>query len=200
MEVVISAFWLVGIIVLAVIVGYFIGRQERTMMNNEAGGAEAENGQPVEEHKKNMRKIVRGKIIASPVDGKVHYFREGGQVGAMIEPAQGKVYAPLSGKIVKLYPMGNAFLLQGDDGMGVLIRVGRQAPDELCSMYFRARIVQNEIVNKGKLLLEFDRERLTAAGEEVNVTVCADCGMTQEEVAVTEKEVIKVGEELLRIC
>ena len=118
----------------------------------------------------------------------------------MIEPRQGMVYAPASGKIIKLYPMGNAFVLQGDDGSSILIRVGRQQPDELCSMYFRARIVQNEVVNKGKLLLEFDMEKLAAAGEEVNVTVCVENGMTEEEITVTEKETIKVGEELLRIC
>lgn len=196
MEIEISISMMLGIIVSAVTVGYFIGRREQWLAKREGIGEEGE--QTAEEGMKNVHRIGQERVIVSPVDGTVHYFREGSQQGAMLEPGQGKIYAPLSGKIVKLYPMGNAFLLQGDEGIGVLIRVGRQHPDELCSMYFRARIVQNEIVNKGKLLLEFDREKLAAAGEDVNVTVVLENSMEETEIAVTQKETVKVGEVLLK--
>lgn len=200
MEVEINIWVLCGIIVLAVVVGYFIGRRERISAEREEESL-AENAEAAsEDGRKRGHRMGQGKVIVSPVDGKVHFFREGSRNGAVIEPEQGRIYAPMSGKIVKLYPMGNAFLLQGNDGCGILIRVGRQSPDELCSMYFRARIVQNEIVNKGKLLLEFDREKLKAAGEDINVTVGVEGNLAEEEIWVTEKESVKVGEELLRIC
>jgi len=65
-------------------------------------------------------------------------------------------------------------------------------------MYFRTRIVENEIVNKGKLLLEFDIPNLLAAGEDVGVTVCPDTDW-ESEISVSENEMVKVGEELFRI-
>jgi len=75
--------------------------------------------------------------------------------------------------------------------------VGRRKPDELCSMYYRPHIVQNEIINKGKLLLTFDMERLQAAGEDVAVAVSLEDGPDSNEVSVTRKEQVKVGDELM---
>lgn len=171
------------IIVLAFVIGFLMGRNGRKSEKRD---------------ETNVVRICGGKSIASPVDGSVHFFCEGGQKVVVINPVQGKVYAPISGKITKLYPMGNAFCLRGDEGTELLIRVGNQHPDELCSMHFRTRVVENEIVNKGKLLMEFDREGLLAAGEEVGVMVCSVCS-AEEEILVTEKEMVKIGEELFRI-
>lgn len=133
--------------------------------------------------------------------GRLEVFAEGGRKGVVIEPIQGMLYAPIAGKITRMYPMGNAFLLRsgGQEPTELLIRVGRMQPDELCSMYFRSCIVQNEIVNKGKLLLEFDREGLLAAGEAVGVTVCPVDGIRDGEIVVTGAENVKVGEEIFRI-
>lgn len=196
MEVSLNIFWLTGIMILAVTIGYFIGRGERKSLTAEAvEGTDLEGADKPERNRRNGRRVFMGKTIASPVDGKVHYFCEGGCKGAMIIPEQGKIYAPVSGKIIKVFPMGNAFLIRTEEQSELLIRVGRPHPDELCSMYFRARVVQNEIINKGKLLLEFDMEGLVAAGEEIYVTVCPE----EEDILVTEKEFVKVGEELLTI-
>lgn len=179
-----------GIIFLAFILGFFlgrrekrIGREEKITKNSGASGS---------------RVLSDGKSIASPVDGRLHFLCESGRKCVIIEPNQGKVYAPVSGKIVKLYPMGNAFRLRDNEGTEVLIRVGKPQPDELCSTYFRSRIVENEIVNKGKLLLEFDKEGLLGAGEEIGVTVCPETDL-ESEIFISESEWVKVGEEILCI-
>ena len=180
-----------GIVFLAFVIGIWVGRMEKSLWKQgEAEGVKS--GQIVKE-KRNWKKI-----ISSPVDGKIHFFCESGARCVIMEPEQGKIYAPLSGKIVKLYPMGNAFRIRDNEGTEVLLRVGKQQPDELCSMYFRTRIVENEIVNKGKLLLEFDIPNLLAAGEDVGVTVCPDTDW-ESEISVSENEMVKVGEELFRI-
>lgn len=179
-----------GIIFLAFIIGFLIGRREKRI------GKEEEVTKRVEAS--GSRPLPDGKSIGSPVDGKLHFFCESGRKCVIIEPNQGKVYAPLSGKIVKLYPMGNAFRLRDNEGTEVLIRVGKEQPDELCSMYFRTRIVENEIINKGKLLLEFDREGLLGAGEEIGVTVCPETDW-ESEIFISENESVKVGEEIFRI-
>ena len=66
-------------------------------------------------------------------------------------------------------------------------------------MYYSTRIVQNEIVNKGKPLLSFDKERLLAAGEEVSVTVSLDEAQVGGEITVTSAASVKVGEEIIRV-
>jgi len=179
-----------GIVLVAFVVGFVIGRREKGI----AKGSEAGESGEVSV----SRQGYDGKSIASPVDGKLHFLCESGRKCVIIEPNQGKVYAPLSGKIVKLYPMGNAFRLRDNEGTELLIRVGRAQPDELCSMYFRTRIVENEIINKGKLLLEFDREGLLGAGEDIGVTVCPETDW-ESEIFISEIESVKVGEEIFRI-
>lgn len=142
------------------------------------------------------RVIPTGKAIGSPCSGEVSFFYEGSRRGAVIEPSQGLLYAPASGKITRLYPMGNAFLLSTDFGIELLLKVGSKR-DELLSMYYRPRIVQNEIVNKGKLLLEFDLEGLKAQGAEVSVSVTVEAADDYRDILVTEKENVRVGETVL---
>lgn len=199
----------VVIVILALFIGYFIGRIERGKQAEEEdavgedgipGTADKQTdiGQSIgKRFKSEERGVPNGNGISSPAEGTVSFFCEGGRKGAVIEPAQGVVYAPASGKITKLYPMGNSFVLRADDGTELLIQVGRRQPDELCSMYYRPHIVQNEIINKGKLLLSFDMERLRAAGEEVSVAVSFKDSVKSKEVTVTRKEQVKVGEELM---
>lgn len=210
MDVTINILWVGGSVILSMIIGYFLGRNEHRGLPVEEESEETVEGQyrvqkanvhlAAKYHKNEGCCIPQGKPIVSPVAGEVHFFCEGGRRGAVIEPEQGMVYAPMSGKITKLFPMGNAFILRSNE-LGcpkeLLIQVGRQHPDELCSMYYRARIVQNEIVNKGKLLLTFDMERLQEAGEELGVTVSLEDALIAGEVTVTQKERVKVGDELL---
>jgi len=133
--------------------------------------------------------------IGSPAAGAVTAFRDGRRRGVSIKPEQGKVYAPVSGKVKKMYPMGNAMLIVSDKGEEVMIRVCNEV-DEIYSMYFRARVVQNEIINKGKLLLEFDKEGLEAEGVEVTVSVSAEA-QDGRLFAMTGCNPVKAGEALL---
>ncbi len=212
MDIVINAFAMLGIIVLAIMIGFLIGRNERKVLQQDDEQQTEEESLKMmpeknlvigKKHKNNGSFHISKKCIVSPVEGNVQFLNESGRKGAMIEPKQGQIYAPMSGKIVKLYPMGSAFVIRSDDKvkpqMEVLIRVGRQSPDELCSMYYRSHIIQNEVVNKGKLLLSFDMERLQAAGEEVAVTVSLEEGLLEGEVMITQNERVKVGEELIYI-
>lgn len=182
-----------GIAIAAFIVGFVMGRKEKNLRKEE----EAEAGENTVITKE-KRQPGMGMKIASPIDGNVSFYFEGGKKGALIEPLQGKIYAPMSGKIVKVYPMGNALRLRDGEGTELLIRVGRQQPDELSNMFFRPRVVENEIVNKGKLLLEFDIEGLLGMGEDVMVTVYPENDRGRD-VFVIENESVKVGEDLFEI-
>lgn len=205
MDVTINLFGIAGVILLAVIAGYFIGRGERKGTAEEAEelpepceGTERREHSALRRGRENGRRIPLGRSIASPASGEVHLLGEEGGCGAVIVPEEGKIYAPASGKITRLFPMGNAFVLRMEDNGELLIRVGRE-PDELCNLCFRPRIVQNEIVNKGKLLMVYDREQLQAAGEDISVTVSLQSGAVGKEVALIQEGRVKAGEELMKI-
>ena len=65
-----------------------------------------------------------------------------------------KVYAPTAGKVLKLYPMGNRIRFRTDSGLELLLNICKRK-EELHSTYYHCNVLQNEIVRKGKLLMEF---------------------------------------------
>lgn len=184
--------WMVAVITLtALSAGILIGK-------NTGEVKEEPRGKTDEKARKEDRggNKQEGRVISSPAEGEVRVWDEGMRQGAEITPKLGRLYAPVSGKILKLYPMGRAMLIRSDSGVEVLLKTGTDA-DELCSMYFRARVVQNEVINKGKLLLEFDKEALEKNGVDVSVSVSVETCEDGCRFAVTPKERVKVGEELL---
>lgn len=209
MKIEINIIWILLIIVFAVIGGYFWGiiLQNTKRNEKETSGKEENKDKNGDNHqhkdrgwrKENAEKhISQGISILSPVSGKVEIFQEENQCGVMVWPEEDKVFAPVSGKIIKLYPMGCAFILRMVDQREILLQVGNHT-DEVYSMCFHPRIIQNEIVKAGKLLLVFDRECLTEAGEEVTVRISLQETAGAEEIFYTQKKQVDVGDELIRI-
>lgn len=144
----------------------------------------------------NEKRIPLGWAVGSPAEGAVLPFNEGNRKGAMVRSTQGCLYAPASGKIIKLYPSGNQMMLRTDFGIELLIRVGGKI-NEITGEYFRPRVLQNEIVNKGKLLLEYDREGLMEEGEDTDISISVEEAADFRDITVTEKSQVKMGEEIL---
>lgn len=136
--------------------------------------------------------------VGSPVKGWITSCREGEHPTVVIQPEAERLYAPAAGKIIKLYPMGNAFLFRTEFGTELCLQVGNVG-DDLLGRYFRPRVLQNEIVSKGKLLLEFDSPGLVAEGVSPAVTVTIENHSYGTDVRVTAQEQIKAGEEILLV-
>lgn len=136
--------------------------------------------------------------VGSPVAGDVTAQREGEHPAVVIYPESDCLYAPAGGKITRLFPMGNAFLLTTDSGAELYIQAG-EGNDELMVRHYRPRVVQNEIVGKGKLLLEFDRHGLETDGVSAEVTVCVKSCPYGGGVKMTAGDRVRIGEEILRI-
>ena len=139
-----------------------------------------------------------GRVVGSPVTGLVVSYKEGEHPAVQLSPLEDKLYAPANGKIIKIFPMGNAFLFLTEFGTELYIRAG-DAKDDLLGRYFRSRVVQNEIVNKGKLLLEFDRMGLKAEGISFAVTISVENRTYGSNVTMTAKEQVRPGEEIMRV-
>lgn len=137
-----------------------------------------------------------GRPFASPVAGQVDVLNNQGRRGVLLTPEENRVYAPASGKIIRLYPRGNEFLLRTDSGVILRVRAGERDA-EMTRDYFRPRVVQNEFVGKGKLLLEYDREALARDGYDTHVSMTVEEDEGNYDLSVTGSMWVKNGQDCL---
>lgn len=217
-----QSFYIVTAGILGVLIGFWSGRSLQWNIEETEESAKGTH----EERKitEGRQLAMQGTVIGSPVTGVVQNNTEtnaqeakgdGEAEGAWekdtwqkaknevpgkvcIAPEDGRVYAPTAGKVLKLYPMGNRIRFCTDSGIELLLEVCRDR-EELHSAYYHCNVVQNEVVQKGKLLMEFDRDSLVKEGVDTAVTLemCQSAGAGQ--IVRTWKDHIRVGEELLWI-
>ncbi|MGM0237901.1 PTS system trehalose-specific EIIBC component [Enterococcus sp. AZ103] len=103
-------------------------------------------------------------------------FAEGlmGQ-GVVIDPSEGKLYAPFDGNISLLFPTKHAIGLISTEGTEVLIHIGIDTV-QLDGKYFTSHVSQGDPVKKGQLLMEFDVAAIKAAGYEIQTPVIVTNG------------------------
>ena len=197
-----QAFYMMTIGILGLLIGFWSGRSIRWNMEE----TEEETTQRQEERRitGNRQLVMEGTAIGSPVNGEIRKAtQETPEEAADTEtksisilPADGRVYAPTSGKVLKLYPMGNRIRFRTDSGVELLLNICRDK-EELHSAYYRCNVLPNEIVRKGKLLVEFDQEGLAREGVDTSVTVEMCQAPERGQIVSTWKDYIRAGEELL---
>lgn len=207
----INIYVLAVVAIVAFIGGFWLGRSVKWMMlDTESRIGEEDRQGPLEEQqnvtdggdeysvkmRKGVKRIQQGWAIGSPVGGMVIGISDGTRRGAMIHPEQGVIYAPVSGKVVRVFPMGNRMLIRADSGIELLLCVGEMG-DEMHSEYYRAHVVQNQIVTKGKELLKFDIEKMNDDGVDTAVTVMVETAEDYRDITVTRSTQVRAGEELL---
>lgn len=138
-------------------------------------------------------------VISSPVSGNIIDYSDGKRPEIVLNPDEEKLYAPAGGKIIKLFPLGNEMLFRTEEGIVLRIKVGEKV-DELQSEYFRPKVIQNEVMNRGKLLLEFDRRSLEAEGVDCQLSVRVEDFAPGERVAGVAEGCVKAGEAIFEIA
>ena len=115
-----------------------------------------------------------------------------------IRPTDGKVYAPADGKIDMLMETMHAVNMTSEKGAEILIHVGIDTV-ELNGKYFKSYIKTGDLVKRGDLLLEFEVEKIAAAGYNmiVPIIICNSDDYSEVE-KVLDKEV-QVGETLMKL-
>ena len=86
--------------------------------------------------------------------------------GVAIIPSQGKVFAPVNGKISSIFPTCHALAMVSEEGAEILIHIGLDTV-KLKGKFFTAHVESEAMVSKGDLLLEFDIEGIKKAGYDV---------------------------------
>lgn len=117
--------------------------------------------------------------IVSPLDGTVvtlsavsdpTFASEAMGKGIAIEPSKGSVVSPVNGTVVVAFKTKHAIGLVSDSGAEILIHVGIDTV-QLDGEHFTSHIKQGDRVKVGDLLVEFDIEKIKAAGYQVTTPV-----------------------------
>lgn len=116
-----------------------------------------------------MALFSRGKeVFGCPMDGEVRPLEETPDEafakgllgdGAVVFPSGDKVFAPSDAKVNFMFPTRHAIGLETKSGHEYLIHVGIDT-NKLKGEGFHIYVEPGDFVNKGQLLLEFDRELL----------------------------------------
>lgn len=154
-----------------------------------------------------QEKIMKQLEIASPIKGRVlklesvkdAAFASGvlGK-GAAILPEEGKVYAPASGVVSALFPTLHALGIETDDGVQILIHIGLDTV-QLNGEGFEAMIKQGDRIEKGQLLITFDKEFIESKGYCVETPVLVSNSDDFLDVVETREEYADAGDLLLNV-
>ncbi len=98
-----------------------------------------------------------------------------------VKPDAGVVFAPFDGTVMMLFPTNHAVGLVSDSGMEVLIHVGVDTVN-MDGDGFKAFVGQGDKVTAGQKLLEFDMDKIAAAGYSDVVIVALTNGATYSNV------------------
>ena len=116
--------------------------------------------------------------------------------GCAIKPSDGHVYSPVSGKIVSLFDTRHAITLLSEDGMEILIHVGRDTVS-LRGRYFSSYCQNGETVKTGDLLLSFDLDAIEKEGFDTTTPIVITNNTLYPKIETTAQENVTAGDTLL---
>ena len=154
-----------------------------------------------------QEKMIKQLEIASPIKGRVlklesvkdAAFASGvlGK-GAAVLPEEGKVFAPASGIVSALFPTLHALGIETDDGVQILIHIGLDTV-QLNGEGFEAMIKQGDRIEKGQLLITFDKEFIESKGYCIETPVLVSNSDDFLDVVETSEEYADAGDLLLNV-
>lgn len=83
--------------------------------------------------------------------------------GMAIEPADGRLVAPVNGKVLGIFRTCHAVTLLSEEGVELLIHIGLDTV-KLEGEHFTPHVKKGDMVKPGDLMMEFDVAAITAAG------------------------------------
>ncbi|MFL0252520.1 beta-glucoside-specific PTS transporter subunit IIABC [Clostridium neuense] len=198
-----------GIIMIAVtfvssfIITYVIGFED--IKEQEAEELEESKLEAQKEVKPLVEKIevfapIKGEVVAlENVPDKVFADKSLG-AGIAVIPDEGKVYSPVDGKVTMIMDSKHGIAIEAEEGLQLLIHIGLETV-KLNGKYFKAHVQNGDLVKKGDLLIEFDKEKIEAEGYNLitPILVVNANDYIKSVPMVKEREKVQVNDKLLTI-
>ncbi len=143
-----------------------------------------------------------GEDLASPLTGKIVALenlpdeRFAAGKGVAIEPTIGKVFAPADAEVITLFQTNHAIALKTDGGAEILIHIGLGTA-QMNGEGFTAHVAQGDRVKRGQLLIEFDLDKIKAAGYLVSTPVLVVNADAFANILLTDAATINHGDKIL---
>lgn len=154
-----------------------------------------------------VKELLDREVIVSPLRGPVtalqntedEAFASGALgKGVAIDPIEGKVYSPIDGELVNVFPSAHAYGIKSANGVEVLIHIGIDTVN-LQGKHFSPLKKQGDQVKQGELIAEFDMEKITEAGYDLTTFVTITNTEQYLDIIETEKNTVEYNEPLLTI-
>lgn len=115
-----------------------------------------------------------------------------------IDPSEGKVYAPVDGKVTQVPDTLHALGIQADNGLEVLIHVGVDTV-EMNGDGFTGSLKVGDHIKKGQLVLEMDLAKIAAAGHPAVVITVVTNTDDYAGVELVAEGAVEPGADMLKV-
>lgn len=199
----IPAFSPIGIYCVGILSAFVIGFILTYLFGYEDKNQKAFPKVPLDTDPSNVRK----ESIGSPLTGEVIPLNQFSDLlfatetlgkGIVIEPAIGEVFSPVDGIVSTLFPTEHAIGITSEGGAEILIYIGVDTVN-LKGQFFTSHVKQGDKVEKGDLLIQFDIEKIKAAGYEVTTPIVITNTSQYLAIDLTTKSNVRAKDRLLTV-
>lgn len=150
------------------------------------------------EEKITLSSYMNGKIIPLSQVSDDAFSSEALGQGAAIIPVANELYSPCSGVVENVFDTSHAVNLVSDNGAEILLHIGIDTV-KLGGKHFECVVSQGQRVDKGELLIKFDREKILGKGFDLTTPMVILNSEDFSDISVISQRNTKVGEGLIEI-
>lgn len=117
--------------------------------------------------------------------------------GCFIQPADNKIYAPVDGKVISVFPTKHAFGIETKEGIQLMIHIGIDTV-YLNGQYIVSSLNANERIYRGDVIAEFEPQKITQAGYNPDVYLFILERKGYSVSVLKENEMVEEGDCIIR--
>lgn len=115
-----------------------------------------------------------------------------------VRPTEGKVIAPFSGVVLSMFPTGHALGIVSNQGVELLVHVGMDTVN-LDGKHFTKKVEQGQTFEKGDVLLEFDIDKITAEGYNLDTTITLTNSNDYQNIVKEEQGSVNFTDTIIKV-
>lgn len=142
--------------------------------------------------------VAKGKVVSIEVVNDPVFSQKMMGDGYAIEPETGEVVAPVSGKIVSIFPSQHALGLETKDGIEVIVHMGIDTV-EMAKGAFEVAVVAGQEVEVGEKIASMNLELVKQAGKETTIIVAVTNSNDFNGVKTVRTGMVTSGEKVAEV-